>query len=127
MKFRRQLYLIVIISFAVFCAVVCFTVDKQIGLYRFEQYMSKHNISSEDISYMEMKQLYLGSPWRFYVVYKDEPEYTYIYDYYMAGPNNIFNKEILPSEVIVKKDNSRISKDEYESLKHSTVSLASTG
>ena len=124
---RSQLYLMSIITIIVICFVICFTADKQLALYRFEQYMSTYNISSEEISHTEMKQLYWGSPWRFYIVYIDEPEYTYIYDYYMAGPNNIFNKKILPSEVIVKRNNKRISEDEYKILKHPTNSLENIG
>ena len=121
------LYLPAILILAIIAIVAPFKLDKQLGCYRFNQYMSEYNIAPEEIAHIEMKRLYWGSPWRFYVVYIDEPEYTYIYDYYMAGPNNIFNKKILPSEVIVKKNNNRISKDEYKILKHPTNSLTNTG
>ena len=82
--------------------------------------MSRYSISPEEIKTVTAGQYYLFSPWHFDVIYKDRPEYTYRYDYYMAG-YGIFDKDILPRQVTVYKNGETILGDEYSTLTHPTA------
>ena len=95
-------------------------IDKKIGNQRFEKYMSRYGISPEEIETVTAGQYYMFSPWHFDVIYKDRPEYTYRYDYYMAG-YGIFDKDILPRQVTVYKNGETILGDEYSTLTHPTA------
>ena len=95
-------------------------IDKRIGNQRFEKYMNRYSISPEEIKTVTAGQYYMFSPWHFDVIYKDQPEYTYRYDYYMAG-YGIFDKDILPRQVTVYKNGETILGDEYSTLKHPTA------
>ena len=82
--------------------------------------MSRYGISPEEIKTVTAGQYYMFSPWHFDVIYKDRPEYTYRYDYYMAG-YSIFDKDILPRQVTVYKNGETILGDEYSTLTHPTA------
>lgn len=95
-------------------------IDKKIGNQRFEKYMIRYGICPEEIETVTAGQYYMFSPWHFDVIYKDRPEYTYRYDYYMAG-YGIFDKDILPRQVTVYKNGETIPGDEYSTLTHPTA------
>ena len=95
-------------------------IDKKIGNQRFEKYMSRYSISTEEIKTVTAGQYYMFSPWHFDVIYKDRPEYTYRYDYSMAG-YGIFDKDILPRQITVYKNGETITGDEYSTLTHPTA------
>lgn len=95
-------------------------IDKKIGNQRFEKYMSRYSIFPEEIETVTAGQYYMFSPWHFDVIYKDRPEYTYRYDYYMAG-YGIFDKDILPRQVTVYKNDETVTGDEYSTLTHPTA------
>ena len=82
--------------------------------------MSRYGIFPEEIETVTAGQYYMFSPWHFDVIYKDRPEYTYRYDYYMAG-YGIFDKDILPRQVTVFKNVETITGDEYSTLTHPTA------
>ena len=116
--FKKYILLVAVSIIFVFSSGL--RIDKRIGNQRFEKYMNRYGISPEEIKTVTAGQCYMFSPWHFDVIYKDRPEYTYRYDYYMAG-YGIFDKDILPRQVTVYKNGETILGDEYSTLTHPTA------
>ncbi len=116
--------LVSLIAFFIFftglmLGIVAPTADKLKAKSKLDKYFRLQNITSEQIESIEYYSIGGFNPGLpsngAYVVYKNEPEYIYNYDYLMTGDS------VYPN-ITVTKNGREVSYEEYLQLKNKTVS-----